>query len=68
MSASDFLDLAKGFGASAPIIGLLLYLLWSERKERQDLQKENTEMLKESVALGVSLKSLLERIVSKVGA
>lgn len=68
MGSVEILDLAKGFGASSPIIGLLMYLLYAERKERQELQKDNTEMLKESVALGVSLKSLLERIVTKVGA
>lgn len=68
MSESAIFDLVKGFGASAPIIGLLLYLLISERKERQELQKDNAEMLKESVALATSLKSLLERIVAKVGA
>lgn len=68
MGSAEILDLVKGFGASAPIIGLLLYLVVSERKKNDTLQKENTEMLKETVALGVSLKSLLERIVTKVGA
>lgn len=68
MSESAILDLLKGFGASAPIIGLLLYLLISERKERQEMQKDNVEMLKEYATLAASLKSLLERIVAKVGA
>ncbi len=72
---TEVLDLAKGFGAAAPFIGLLLYLLWkseqraeSERKERQDVQQENTDLMREYIALGVSLKSLLERVVTKIGA
>ena len=68
MGTAEILDLAKGFGASAPIIGLLLYLLLAERKKTDRLQEENIEMLKETVALGVSLKSLLERVVVKIGA
>ncbi len=71
----NILDIAKGFGASAPFIGLLLFLLWkseqrvdSERKERQDIQQENTDLMREYIALGVSLKSLLERVVTKIGA
>lgn len=72
---AEVLDVAKGFGASAPFIGLLLFLLYksegraeAERKERQGVQQENTDLMKEYVALGVSLKSLLERVVSKIGA
>lgn len=72
---SDVLDIAKGFGASAPFIGLLLFLLYradgraeAERKERQETQQENLDLMKEYVALGVSLKSLLERVVAKIGA
>lgn len=68
MGTAEIVDLAKGFGASAPIIGLLLYLLLSERKKNDRLQEENIEMLKDSVSLGVSLKSLLERVVLKIGA
>ncbi len=79
MGTAELLDLAKGFGASAPIIGLLLFLLITERKradkQQEDstrrydkLQEENMDMLKDSVALGVSLKSLLERVVVKIGA
>lgn len=64
----EIADLAKGFGASSPIIGLLLYMLWDERKERRKAQEDNVDMLKESVALGVSLKLVLERIVIKLGA
>lgn len=68
MGTGEILDLVKGFGASAPIVGLLLYLLVSERKKNDKLQEENIEMLKDTVALGVSLKSLLERVVVKIGA
>lgn len=68
MGNAEILDLVKGFGASAPIIGLLVYLLISERKKTDKLQEENMDMLKETVALGVSLKSLLERVVTKIGA
>jgi hypothetical protein len=80
------MDLAKGFGAAAPVIGLLLWWIlrqdknfetWrTEAKAERDalradlkaVQEDNIEMLKETVSLGVSLKSLLERIVTKVGA
>ena len=72
---SAFLDMAKGFGAASPVIVLLMYQLVqrgkdleAERRERQEAQKDNIEMLRESVTMGVSLKALLERIVSKVGA
>jgi len=65
---TNLLDLAKGFGASGPVIGLLLYLLYSERKERQEAQKDNIEMLRESLTTAAGFKSLLERIVTKVGA
>lgn len=68
MGTAEITDLVKGFGASAPIVGLLLYLLLSERKKNDKLQDENTEMLKDTVALNVTLKSLLERIVVKIGA
>jgi len=68
MGTAELLDLAKGFGASAPIVALLLYLLVSERKKNDRLQEDNIEMIKETVALGVSLKSLLERVVVKIGA
>lgn len=68
MGSAEILDIAKGFGASAPMIGLLLYLLMSERKKNDKLQEENMEMLRQSVTLAVSLKSLLERVVVKIGA
>lgn len=65
---SAFTEMAKGFGASGPVILVLLYFLHDERKERRALQKENVDLLRESMALGGAMKSLLERIVSKVGA
>ena len=68
MGTAELLDLAKGFGASAPIIALLLFLLLSERKKNDKLQADNIESLKDSIALGVMLKSLLERVVTKIGA
>lgn len=68
MGTAELLDLAKGFGASAPIVALLLYLLLSERKKNDKLQEENMEMLKDTITLSVSLKSLLERVVVKIGA
>lgn len=66
--AADFIEIAKGFGASAPIIIVLWVLLSKSEKRNEQLQKENIEMLKDTVALGVSLKSLLERVVTKIGA
>lgn len=68
MGTAELFDLAKGFGASAPIIVLLLYLLLSERKRADRLQEDNISMLKETVALGVLLKALLERVIVKIGA
>lgn len=68
MGTAEILDLVKGFGASAPMIGLLLYLLLKQQNKNDKLQDENTEMLKDQVALNVTLKSLLERIVVKIGA
>lgn len=72
---TDALDIAKGFGASAPFIALLLFLLYKsearveiERKERQEVQQDNVDLMKEYIALGVSLKSLLDRVVAKIGA
>jgi hypothetical protein len=36
-AVSSLLDLAKGFGSAAPVIGLLLWLYATERAERKDL-------------------------------
>lgn len=62
------IDLAKGFGTAAPIIGLLLYLWYTERSDRKEAEKENRELTKESLVLGANLKAVLERLIAKVGA
>ena len=65
---NDLAELAKGFGSAAPVIGLLLYFLYDERKERRELQKENTEMFRGKLASDTAMTVVLEKIADKVGA
>jgi hypothetical protein len=44
------LDLAKGFGTAAPVIGLLLWLYTTERAERKDLTAKVMDLTVSSTA------------------
>jgi hypothetical protein len=44
------LDLAKGFGTAAPVIGLLLWLYATERAERKDLTAKVMDLTVSSTA------------------
>jgi hypothetical protein len=39
------LDLAKGFGTSAPIVALLLYFVWDRDRKYADLLKSHLDLL-----------------------
>lgn len=48
MDATQWLDMAKGFGTSAPIIGMLLYFLHTKSKEveaQAALVEKRTDLL-----------------------
>jgi hypothetical protein len=68
MSEVNLLDLAKGFGSAAPVIGFLLWLYYGERSERREIQKSYNDVLKDSIALSIKVQGLLERILTKLGA
>lgn len=65
---SDLLDIAKGFGAAGPVVGLLLYLYWQERTERRDIQKDNISLFRDKIKSDTDMLAVLEKIADKVGA
>lgn len=65
---NEFAELAKGFGSAAPVIGLLLFLFWDERKERRQLQQEITGLFRSKLASDTLTTAVLEKIADKVGA
>jgi hypothetical protein len=62
------MDIAKGFGAAGPVVGLLAWLFWQERTERRDLQKDNVSLFREKLKSDSDMLGVLEKIADKVGA
>jgi len=65
---NDFMEIAKGFGAAGPIIGLLGWLMWQERTERKEAQKDNVALFREKLKSDNDMLGVLEKIAEKVGA
>ena len=65
---TDFMEIAKGFGAAGPIIGLLGWLMWQERTERKEAQKDNVALFREKLKSDSDMLTVLEKIADKVGA
>jgi len=65
---NDFMEIAKGFGAAGPIIGLLGWLMWQERTERKEAQKDNVDLFREKLKSDNDMLGVLEKIAEKVGA
>lgn len=48
-TVKPLMDLATGFGSAAPVIGLLLFLLYDERKERRAGTDKIMELIEDSI-------------------
>ena len=66
-SVTAAIDLAKGFGSAAPVIGLLLYLWWSERKERIDLGMKVLTLSTQGVEAMKDSTRAIEMLAGKLG-
>ena len=65
-SVQSAIDLAKGFGTAGPVIGLLVYLWWNERKERLDLSAKVMAMSLQGIEASKDMTRALELLASKV--
>lgn len=66
--ASDLTKALLGLGPGGVISGVFFYLWKQERDERQRLQQQNVDLLKETANSRNALAGVLERIAIKVGA
>lgn len=66
-SVTAAIDLAKGFGSAAPVIGLLLYLWWSERKERIDLGMKVLTLSTQGLEAMKDSTRAIEMLAGKLG-
>ena len=65
---SDLLKLASGFGSAAPFVALLLWLWWTERKERVELGGKILTISTQSIEASKDVARALELLTSKVSA
>jgi hypothetical protein len=65
-SVQAILDLAKGFGAAGPVIGMLVWLYWNERKERVELSAKVMAMSLQGIEASKDMTRALELLASKV--
>ena len=62
-----FLDMAKGFGSSAPIIGILLYLFSSKSKEAEKRTDQLLELIPKAIEAENDMTRALETLAGKLG-
>ena len=67
-TVASLIDLAKGFGSAAPVIGLLLWLYWNERKERVDLSAKVMTLSSQVLQAMNDNARAMEMLSLKVGA
>ena len=64
---SDLLKLATGFGSAGPVIGILLWLYWTERKERVELGNKVLTLSTQSVEAMKDSTRAIEMLAGKLG-
>jgi hypothetical protein len=65
-SVTAFLDLAKGFGAAGPVIAVLVWLYWNERKERMELAAKVMALSIQAIEASKDTTRALELLTQKV--
>ena len=66
-SVQSAIDLAKGFGAAGPVVGLLVYLWWSERKERMTLGDKVLTLSTQGLEAMKDSTRAIEMLAGKLG-
>ena len=64
----DLMKALIGLGPGGIMAGLMFWLWRDERTERRDLQRDNTQLLRDKIVSDNSLAASLEKLADKVGA
>ena len=66
-SVQPFLDLAKGFGTSAPVIAFLAWWGWNERKDRIAANAKLLELSVQGIEAMKDSTRAIEMLAGKLG-
>ena len=66
MDSTSFLELAKGFGTAAPIVGLLLWLYAGERSDRKDLQAKLLDLSIKGIEADNAMTHALDALAARL--
>ena len=64
---SDLMKLASGFGSAAPVIALLVWLYYNERKERVELAGKVLTITMQGIEASKDMTRAVEMLTLKVG-
>ena len=66
-SLKPLMDALTGFGASGPLIGMIVWLFWQERTERKELSAKVLDMNSKMIEAEQEMAQALNALAGKLG-